>query len=185
MATKTGYKKLLLKAKELMGQAGLLAFDRAKLLTEVFNDRDFRADLGNADDWKAADALNEFCRDLALKFDRLRQLIEHFPDRGQWATGDLEGMLARMIEDKRGEEREANAPAAKVNRIKREEFEAVQQQVAHEQARAKHLESVVSAKREEIQWLREENAELKHKLAVAEGRLTELERLLDRQQLAA
>ncbi|HUW59385.1 MAG TPA: hypothetical protein VMZ06_00140 [Candidatus Bathyarchaeia archaeon] len=93
----TGYKAALLKLGEMRGQSGSAAFDRATLAVTVFDDRDFRADLGNVDDFRAGQALDPYFEDLCLEFLQLRALLEHYPEREQWAAGRLATMRREML----------------------------------------------------------------------------------------
>ena len=82
-----GYRKLLLEASELRAQGGRSAYQRTKLLVQVFKDRDFRAEAGNVDDFRAAEVLDEYVEDLALSFLELRAMYEHFPKESSGAKG--------------------------------------------------------------------------------------------------
>lgn len=198
MSTKGGYKQLILKARELMGKAGLIAFDRAKLLCQIFEDRDFRADLGNADDFKCAETLDELCGDLSLKFLRLKQLVEHFPERKQWASGNLERMLAEMLASVTAPI-EDHKPKRERTVIKQSEFVALSQektkveQQANEfkklaevakqekveiESKAREFRQAAESAEEKCRRLEIENRDLREKLAEANGRIAELTRMV-------
>lgn len=91
------WKRLMLEARELMGQAGGVAYDRVVLLIQVFDDQDFKVDAG--DDHKASHRLDELLGDLCLDFLEARQLLRHYPDRDTWASGRLRKMYDDMIRE--------------------------------------------------------------------------------------
>jgi hypothetical protein len=107
-APQTGYKAALVKLELLRGQAGAAAYDRVKLAAEqIFEDRDFRADLGNFDDFQAGDFLNPYFEDLCLEFLQLRSMLEFYPERERWAEGKLATMRREMLESRGQPEEEA------------------------------------------------------------------------------
>ena len=93
----TNWKQLLIKVRELVGEAGVAVYDRATLLSQVFGDLAFVADC-NEDQGKAADRLDEYTNDLCLTFLELRQLLKHFPKRAQWKSGKIRRMYDEMVQ---------------------------------------------------------------------------------------
>lgn len=92
------WKQLLIEAKELMGQSGCAAFDRAVKLAAVYRDPEFTADC-DRDRTVPSDRLSEFTNDLCLNFLELLALLEKYPERQQWATGKLRQMYDVMMRD--------------------------------------------------------------------------------------
>ncbi|MDE2106483.1 MAG: hypothetical protein KGL39_55225 [Patescibacteria group bacterium] len=180
--TMRGYKALIVEARKLMGKAGLLAYDRAKLLVEIASDPDFEPEVGGRA--KAAEILNELCGDLAVKFVRLKQLFEHYPDRKQWAEGNLEKMLTAMYAASIKEEAEA-APNVKRKTATVSELEAAEAKVKHAEAHSKYVEEKLETAEEKIKRLESENAELRRQVAICEGRIKELERFANREPALA
>lgn len=177
-----GYKTLIVEAKKLMGKAGLLAYDRAKLLVEIAADPDFEPEVGGR--MKAAEILNELCGDLALKFVRLKQLLDHYPDRKQWAEGNLEAMLTTMYADADNSKREA-APKVARKTATVADLEAAEGKAKHAEAHSRYVEEKLETAEQKIKRLEGENADLRRQLAIAEGRITELERIAGRELIAA
>lgn len=183
MPTKHGWQRMWEQAKTLTGQAGLAAYDRAKLLTAIFNDTKFRDAHPTEDDHQLGDRLNELCEDLAMKFWRLKQLVEHFPAREQWAEGKLETMLATMLAERKAASDEGRQPATQ-HRVKRADYEKLADEKAHVESKLKHFEQMhsetVETKQQIIDRQATEIVELRRQLAVAEGRIAELERQIER-----
>lgn len=169
----TSYKAKLLNARAMRGKGGFAAYDRVTLLNGVFDDRDFRADIGNVDDFRAADVLNEYTEDLALRFLELRAMLEHYPERSQWKDGKL-----RTMYDEMRAARNVDAEPTKRQRqsVTREQYDALQNDKQHAEARAKFLDGELSQRQNRLAELERENAQLKQALARAEGRIEELER---------
>lgn len=148
-----GYKKLLLEAKALRGQAGGAAYDRAKLLNAVFEDTEFLADLGSIDQDKAAKVLDDYVQDLALSFLELRALFLHFPKRAAWEDGKLRDMYDEMLDARpQPEKRTASRKTATVA-----ELTAAREEIAR-------LNRKLKAAQEQLAQLKEENKELKKEL---------------------
>lgn len=177
-----GYKALIVEARKLMGKAGLLAYDRAKLLVEIASDPDFEPEVGGR--MQAAEMLNDLCGDLALKFVRLKQLLEHYPDRKQWAEGNLETMLAAMYADAAERDKQA-APKTARKTATVADLEAAESKVKHAEAHSRYVEEKLETAEQKLKRLESENADLRRQLAVAEGRITELERIAGRELIAA
>lgn len=176
MKSKSTYKDRLLKAKELRSESGANAFDRVALLVEVFNDRDFRLDCGNVDDFRAAETLDAYVDDLCRDFLELKQMIEFYPKREQWSDGKLNTMhraMMQAIEERNASER---SQAGNKRKPKQQEFtqadynslllraenavsmrKQIQQQCDRLQAENRDLKA-------ENERLRKENSELKRQL---------------------
>lgn len=171
------YKAKLLNAKSMRGKGGFAAYDRVTLLNSVFDDRDFRADIGDVDDFRAAAVLSDYTEDLAFKFLELRAMLGYYPERAQWK----DGKLRTMYEEMRVAQRAADADPRKRSRtvVTREQYDAVSADKDHAEARAKFLDGELARSRDRIADLERENGDLKHALARAEGRIEELERRIN------
>lgn len=123
MATKTkpnagsrpAYKKKLNECRELRHQGRTSAYRRAKLLCEVYEDRDFQEDIGTTDSFALASALDEYCEDTALRFLQLKAVLELFPDEQQWQQNGLRSLYEQAKEEtrKRKQAEVPNRPPAR------------------------------------------------------------------------
>lgn len=156
------WKNWLLKAGELRGQAGEIAFERITLLNNVFEDREWREDSGQVDDFALAALLDAYVEDLCLPFLNLRAMREHFPDRKQWKEGKLASMHKQMI---------------------RERSEAEDTKKTRKRAKVKDLEEA----NRQISQLSQENEGLKTEVRSLQLRVNELENenTLLRQQIGS
>lgn len=178
--TSKRWKQLLAKAREMRGQSGLKAYDRAQDLVEVFNDRDFRAERGNVDDLKAAKKLDQYVGDLCCEFLELRDMLSYYPSRDQWGDGNLAKMKREMYEAHRKSKRDSEAEAEPITRTRPTlaEYKDLKKEADELKVRTKY-------QADEVALLREENHRLRTELARAEGRIQELERIVKLQPAAA
>lgn len=173
MANGKKWEKMLLEVKELVGKSNELLFDRATRLVAVYHDKDFQ-DYHKGDADKIESHLDQYVADYGVTFYDVLEMLKWFPSRGEWSKGSVRQILAESLE-----RRDATRPAKEATAIKRsnpipvKEHEAVKKELAQEVARAKSLAS-------EIQELRDENRRLTRELAMAEGRISELERMVKR-----
>ena len=150
---------------------GSNAFERVSLLVEVFDDRVFRHDQGNVDDFKAAEILDGYLSDLAFTFLDLRAVMLRFPDRTDWENTGPRSLYLQLKEQDR-----AMKPVSgerKVRRVTIKEHEKAMGELAEHRVMLKHTQSELDVLRKENQSLKEENATLK-------GRITELEKSVER-----
>lgn len=89
----TKWKSNLERAKRLRGESGLIAYEVATILNQVYEDTEWRAEAKIASD----DAANRFLSGFSNfgEFYRLRALLKRYPDQKQWTTrtlGDMERM---------------------------------------------------------------------------------------------
>ena len=152
------YKKLLIEALALRAQGGKSAYQRAKLLVQVYQDRDFRAEAGNVDDFRAAEVLDEYVEDLALQFLELKSMIEHFPKESQWGEGKLRSMYREVMEAGGEPEREVQ----RRHKITLEQYAELEEKWKKELARNRQLQK--------------ENVQLKSELDQVQTRLRRLEK---------
>lgn len=163
------YKRKLLEARELRRQGGRLLYERVRLLCEVFDDREFREDLGQVDDLAAAEVLDGELSDVGFDFLQLRGVLQHFPGASQWESRPIIDMYEEVIHSR--ESQRESQPIRTSPRIKREEHEKVVRKLeATERRLAKALETAERAQTLEkqladahrrIEALEKENAELR------------------------
>jgi hypothetical protein len=155
-----GYRKLLLEASALRSQGGKSAYERAKLLTAVFDDQDFRLDNGNVDDFGLAAVLDQYVDDLLSRhpFLLLKAMLEYCPDESKWE----EGKLGSLIKEMREAGQEPQRDVKRRHKITLKQFAELEEKFKREQTRVKQLQK--------------ENAELKEELEKAQKRLKRLER---------
>lgn len=182
-ATRTGavkYKTLLTEAKRLHGQAGINAHRRAKILCELFDDADFRADIGASDDFAVETFLNELVEDLTLGFLELRAMIGEFPDETAWADGKLATLYQKAVDQINSRKPEREERQRTVNRVTREQYDAVKNELKDRDARLQFVERQQTQAIDELSRLREENATLRAENERLKGRIEQLERLQNR-----
>ena len=173
-----GWKKNMLAAQAERGKSMASLYRRVKLLCDVFADREFRQDNGNLDDAAACTLLSKELNDVASDFFVLRRVIEYFPDRDSWAGGNLQKMIAEVREyDHAQVEKE---PKRTVERATMQQLRTEKERAASAEQQVARVEKTVDDLRVENQQLRDDNQQLREELATANGRIAELERLLDR-----
>lgn len=166
--SETGYKQLLIEARKLRGRSGLQAYRRAKLLCQVFDDLDFRADCGNLDDFQAAAILDEYVEDLCVSFLDLRRILHRFPKPKAWSEGRLTRLYneAMKIDE---QEKPLSGKSRPANPETRQRLETQLVEARKELARREAVKvSEVDQLRARISELEAENASLRQ-------RITELE----------
>lgn len=183
MAGKKSYKSLLLEARELRGQAGLNAHKRASLLVKVFDDRDFRSEIGATDDYAAAEMLDSEIEDLCLSFLQLREILKRFPNEAEWSDGKLRTLYSRTCELAKADadavsRTEGPARARRVVTIK--ELEQSEQARLDAEAATRRVEREMKHQADELEGLRRQNADLRMEAERLKGRIEELERLSGR-----
>jgi len=177
----TKQKGSIVRYKQLLIQAGRMQAktrDRIKLLVEVFEDGQFRADLGGADDVQAAKVLDGYVKDLAITFLESHAVLMRFPDAEDWKSGDLRGMYQTVRDESRALRDEDENGRKSPRRITIIEHEKIVAENSELEGRNKYLQS-------EVNHLRTENASLREQIATLKGRLTELERIAKLEPAAA
>ena len=165
-----GYKAKLIEARRLRGKSGRSAYTRAKLLCEIFDDADFRADCGNIDDARAADILDDYIDDLCLRFFDLRNLLEYYPKQSQWRDGKLNKMYQAMLAEKEKQSIKWRPPRTKtVSEKSKAALEQNLEAARHEVARIRFTSAT------EIETLRARVKELESENAILRARIIELE----------
>lgn len=180
------WEQLLQKSKELRGKSNGLLFDRAKLLVEVWNDGEYLA-FHKGDLAKAEDYLDAEVGDYGLCFFDLKAMLESFPKRAQWEKANLRELLAQALEMVAVERKERQADSVPVirQRVTRKEYEEAVAETARVEKRAELYESEADKLRRRVMELEAENRNLVAENARLEGRISELERMLNRQRVTA
>lgn len=184
MASSSTYKEKLKEILRMKSAAASAVYRRAVILIDVFNDRDFRADLGNADDFKAADALDQYCDDLPYQFLDLQAMVDAVPESSEWKKRSLREIYeqSRMA----AKERDADSRPLKPRRtVTVKEHEEVLTQCKAAESRAKHAADMLEEKRKSYEELSKECAALRQENAELKGRIKELERIVGRELAAA
>ena len=105
--TSKPYKKLLLEARRLRTATGTNAYRLAVILCRVFEDTDFRADNGNADDLKLCRILDDYCQPLTLEFIELKAVLAKFPNEADWKDGKLRRMYDTTVQHVKTSQKQA------------------------------------------------------------------------------
>ncbi len=173
-----GWKKLLTEARELQGQLCVMIYRRTKILAQIFNDAQFRADNSLRDDFEVADWLDAEFKGTALGFLQLRAMLEMFPDEADWKAGDLATMHEKVLTA----HEEASRPEEKRTRksVKVAEHTETCEDRDRWKAKATKAEAVVEMRESEVERLRRENGELRRENELLHARVRELESLLQR-----
>lgn len=176
-ATKTrsgvaSWKKLLVEAEQLRGQSGISAHRRAKILTSLFHDEDFKAERG-LDDETIVVVLDELVEDLCLTFRELYAMLREFPSVEQWSDGKLASLYESAMEQvkaRRAASSEELQPITR-RRVTSKEYDRLAGEKQDLEARLNYVSKQHSEAVSEIERLKMENAELK-------GRISELEKMV-------
>lgn len=142
-------------------QKGLgFLWERMQRLVAVYQDAAFRAE-HDLDDFSAGEWLDKEVSDTCATFLELMAVLEVYPERDQWIAGDLKSMVAQCLAEEAARRR-AQSDRQPRKRMSAEEFRA--------------LERERDELRGQIAELIEENRSLRSELAVAQYRISELER---------
>jgi chromosome segregation ATPase len=165
--TRTGvasWKKLLGEAESLRGQSGLMAYRRARIVTELYEDSDFRLEHLLSSDDAVDEALDGLVEDLCLTAAQLRTMLSEFPDESAWADGKLRSLYEqveeRLAHRRSGEDR----PVVTRRRVTLKEFEELEKEKRDLEIRLRFLESEIVKLRQENERLKLENSELRGRL---------------------
>ncbi len=170
--TEKRWKKALLEARQQADRGLTCLFRQTKLLIEIFDDAEFRADAGLRDDLQAAEWLDAEFPNAPLKFLEMRAILQAFPEEKDWREQSLQEMFASIKPSKP----EGQVQHARMS-IKKADYEKACEERDHYKARAKYLDEQVAELEADRDTHRQEIAKLK-------GRIHELERLVAR-ELAA
>lgn len=169
---KPTYKSRLIAASELKRSGLVHLHERVQTLVEVFEDQAFRADIGG-DDFKLAAVLDKYVDDCALSFLELRSVLQAFPKADQWLDANLRQLYADAVarESKPKETGDTDKPARRSATVK---------ELDELSLKLKDAEFVGKTLTEEVSELRQENRRLLAENARLEGRISELERMVER-----
>lgn len=118
------YKQKLMRAAEMKTAAKALLHERFCLLLAVFEDEEFRAELGGDDETWAVE-LDKYLDDQEFVFFDLRMIHQHFPSAGEWSQAKLIDLYNEARKrNAAGEEDEVKISRP---RVKRAEYEALEQ----------------------------------------------------------
>lgn len=173
--------EMIAKLKTLAAKAGESLWERANLAKKLLDDRDWIAREMNKDEGKAREFLNAECfGDLvgAMGLDQLLEILSAFPNKEQWQESkfNLRLLWAKTVErrnkpEKTGDER-WSCSREKYETLAGEKQEA-ESLLRLERTRTREKEDEITALREKVRELERENAELK-------GRVSTLEKILER-----
>lgn len=167
--TASEYKLKLIVVSEMKAQSKGLLYDRVKILNEVFDDRDFRAEAGNLDDFKADEHLSAYVDDTGFTFLQLRAILEHFPNRAAWEKRKLAEMYDEMRDAKAKLNKQERQPTAPRRRVTAAEFDQAQEEKSRAQV-------IAQQSREQLHKVTDEADALRAEVARLQGRISELER---------
>lgn len=169
--TNVTYKKKLIAAGEMRTAGRESLFQLATILVEVFEDRDFRADSGNIDDFHASELLDKYLEHTAATFLEVRAILQTFPTLEQWNGKTVRELYESALESSRASE--DSKPRVTPRRITIKEFE-------EEQRLRREAEAEVRNLKKQVDELDKQNRKLIRENATLEGRISELERAIER-----
>jgi len=159
------WKTLLLEAKKLTKQIGVFVYRRTKLLVQIFEDAEFRAEVGARDDLEAAGWLDAEFKGTALAFLQLRAILAKYPEEKAWKDGDLQ----KMFDNVKPETVEGETPRTRTV-VKLAEYKRACDDREHYKTRSEYLE-------ERIVELERERAEHRQTIARLQKQLEELTKM--------
>ena len=178
------YKQKLLDARALRRKTGGILFDRMRLLCEVFEDRDFRADAGNVDDVRAAEVLDVEVDDTGFDFLQLREILQANPAWEAWEAARLSDLYEAVLEARR--KTHTTQPAIRRRHVvRREEFDQLQTELTTAREKLQHVEveaEVMKRRLSEVDKLRSELAEAHRTIERLERENGRLRRQLARRE---
>jgi hypothetical protein len=140
-----------------------------KALVAIFDDAEFRADVGARDDHATADWMDAEFPGLPLRFLQLRAVLAVHPEEAEWKDKKLIELF-EAIRDQGNEEK----PTRTVRRVTAKDLDEVTGDRDHWKTRASYLEERTA----NLEAERSEQTKTIHRL---EGRIEELERQLSLQ----
>lgn len=144
----------LLKKEERLSQSGrAFLFDRVKLLSQVFDNPDFRKKMtasGKAPQLVLDDRLN----DTGFNFTELHQMMKKFPAKLAWKTGNLSAMRLEVLKSIGVRKRSPKAPSGTIKRVRKAVTTAAFEELRHKYDSAlieiAHLKEINEARLREI-----------------------------------
>ena len=107
------WEKNLERGRRLAGKGRTTLFERVAVLSKVFDDADFKQDMLK-DGKNPGEVLSEVCEDTCCNFTELYQMLKMFPQKEQWASGNLMEMKIALIDSVRSRNGK-NKEESKVN----------------------------------------------------------------------
>lgn len=90
------WEKLHGQAIKMLGDAKASLYDRGKVLSQVFDDPEFKADMAKQGR-RPTQVLDAALTDTFVDFTELNGLLKVFPKRADWKNGDLRSMREALI----------------------------------------------------------------------------------------
>lgn len=179
--------QVIAKLKEMAGKAGEAVYERLKLASQVLDDNAWIAEAHNGDEFAAQKAIEDGCfGDLcgAMTLGELLTVFRAYPSIEAWRPHfNLKAMMAKYEAAQTQAATEQDKPARTV--IKKADYEAVTRKLEDADYQLKREREALRAKETEVERLRRENEELRIDKARLEGQVKELERILERESVAA
>jgi len=176
MTSETTWKEKIVTARKLRGKTAAIVYDRIVLLDAVFDDADFRNE-NDFDDIQAVEHLDAEIGDLAADFLTLRRVLKLSPNKKEWAGRDLRRMIAETLEA----DRESSKSEGPVKTYRRATLAELDKALEEKELAETRLVIVERRNRE----LEENNRLLREEVAGLQGRIHELERIVNRDLAAA
>jgi hypothetical protein len=168
----------------MLGQAGELAYKRIKLAKEVIEDKAWLIVHFNGDEFRAAEVLErDYFGDLcgAINFWRLMKIIEEFPKIDDWRKYKFNLTEMSAIIDAKNKKRK-----------KTSRWSVTQREYEELESEKNRIKKLYDTKKSELETAQEKIAELEKTVAILtkekarlEGRVAELQSLLDRKKIAS
>lgn len=176
---KKKWETLLNEATAMIQQSRENLFDAVTNLVAVMADEDFLSYHGGVLD-KAEAMLDALLVGYDLSYQEAALMLKYFPAREQWRTKGIRELLNESI-DRRDAESKANKPErSKPRRVSLEEFAKLQEQIEAECKTTARLSQKLAESETERKSLEQKIRDLTRELARAEGRIVELERMVNR-----
>lgn len=169
------YKKRVAELERLKAAGINSIYDRTVHLKALMFDQDYRAALGNLDDFQMSEYLDSYVSDSALTVLELLAVLERFPKCDQWQETSLRDLYKDAVSRSDAETEKASRPRRGVT-IK--EHERALEKIDELEYSVKASSECLDEKDALIRELREQVQELTVQLAKADGRIQELERQL-------
>jgi hypothetical protein len=137
------WKQKLLQARQMRDNARAAAYDRVRLLSEVYEDSEFRLEFGNRSTEKIAAILDDYVDDLDYDFLELHAVLRHFPDRADWEKTKISRLYQQVVDAGNRQAAEDKPPRIRTTPTPtqlKQTVEALNVKVAQEQAKRKAAE---------------------------------------------
>lgn len=178
--------EMLARLKTLATKAGDALFERVGLAAKVLADKEW-LDAEFTGDYEKALAFVEtdcFPELTAFGLSRLIELHGAFPAIGEWRQRKFN--LRVLWAEHQERQAEANGREKQTRTVvKKADLEIVVKERDEARWGEKHAKEMLGQKETEIEKLRREKAELEHQLAVKEGEIAALNRMLEQQRQTA